>query len=149
VADAVWDEALAGHAGAGTAGKALADVLVDTAEIGTAGAGLTNINLPDQTMNITGNITGNLSGSVGSVTTVSDKTGYALAADGLDAISTTAPAGAASNFREMMVQTWRRFFKKATMTSSELKTWDDAGTSVVTTQALSDDGTTQTQGAAS
>jgi hypothetical protein len=37
-------------------------------QIGTAGAGLTNINLPDQTMNITGDITGNLSGSVGSVT---------------------------------------------------------------------------------
>ena len=36
--------------------------------VGTAGAGLTNINLPDQTMNITGDITGNLSGSVGSVT---------------------------------------------------------------------------------
>jgi hypothetical protein len=33
-------------------------------QVGTAGAGLTNINLPDQTMNITGN----LSGSVGSVT---------------------------------------------------------------------------------
>ena len=30
---------------------------------------------------ITGDITGNLSGSVGSVTTVSDKTGYSLAAD--------------------------------------------------------------------
>lgn len=45
-----------------------ASILTDTAEIGTAGAGLTNINLPDQTMNITGNITGNLSGSVGSVT---------------------------------------------------------------------------------
>lgn len=44
------------------------NILVDTAEIGAAGAGLTNINLPDQTMNITGNITGNLSGSVGSVT---------------------------------------------------------------------------------
>jgi hypothetical protein len=39
-------------------------ILVDTAEIGVAGAGLTAINLPDQTMNITGN----LSGSVGSVT---------------------------------------------------------------------------------
>ena len=39
-----------------------------TVEIGTAGAGLTNINLPNQTMDITGNITGNLSGSVGSVT---------------------------------------------------------------------------------
>lgn len=36
--------------------------------IGAAGAGLTAINLPDQTMNITGDITGNLSGSVGSVT---------------------------------------------------------------------------------
>ncbi len=45
-----------------------ADILIDTAEIGTAGAGLTNINLPNQTMDITGDITGNLSGSVGSNT---------------------------------------------------------------------------------
>lgn len=37
-------------------------------QIGTAGDGLTNINLPNQTMDIVGNITGNLSGSVGSVT---------------------------------------------------------------------------------
>lgn len=44
------------------------DILVDTAEIGAAGAGLTNINLPNQTMDIVGSITGNLSGSVGSVT---------------------------------------------------------------------------------
>lgn len=45
-----------------------AAILVDTTEIGVAGAGLTNINLPNQTMDIVGNITGNLSGSVGSVT---------------------------------------------------------------------------------
>lgn len=38
------------------------------ARIGLAGAGLTNINLPNQTMDIVGSITGNLSGSVGSVT---------------------------------------------------------------------------------
>ncbi len=44
------------------------DILTDTAEIGTAGAGLSNINLPNQTMDITGDITGDLSGSVGSVT---------------------------------------------------------------------------------
>jgi len=43
-------------------------ILIDTAEIGAAGAGLTAINLPNQSMDITGNITGNLSGSVGSVT---------------------------------------------------------------------------------
>jgi len=45
-----------------------AAILIDTAEIGAAGAGLTAIDLPNQTMDITGNITGNLSGSVGSVT---------------------------------------------------------------------------------
>lgn len=37
-------------------------------EAGGTGDHLTAINLPDQTMNITGDITGNLSGSVGSVT---------------------------------------------------------------------------------
>ena len=71
VADAVWDEAQADHATAGTFGEVATEtaaILVDTAEIGVAGAGLTAINLPNQTMDITGNITGNLSGSVGSVT---------------------------------------------------------------------------------
>jgi hypothetical protein len=41
IADAVWDEATAGHVTAGSFGKAAADILVDTAEIGAAGAGLT------------------------------------------------------------------------------------------------------------
>lgn len=68
----------------GTSGLAkiatdVAAILVDTAEIGAAGAGLTNINLPDQTMNIVGNITGNLSGSVGSVTGHTPQTGDAYA----------------------------------------------------------------------
>lgn len=93
-------------------------ILVDTAEIGAAGAGLTAINLPDQTMNITGDITGNLSGSVGSVTgavgsvtgnvggnvvgsvasvtapvtvgTNNDKTGYRLSSTGVDDVLRTA-----------------------------------------------------------
>lgn len=43
IADAVLDEALAGHATAGTLGKAISDVLADTAEIGAAGAGLTAV----------------------------------------------------------------------------------------------------------
>lgn len=73
-------------------------ILLDTAEIGTAGAGLTNINLPNQTMDIVGSITGNLSGSVGSVTnpvtvgTNSDKTGYALTS-AYDPAKTAAQAG--------------------------------------------------------
>jgi hypothetical protein len=88
IADAVWDEAATGHTDAGKAGEQLWTdldaVLVDTAEIGAAGAGLTAINLPDQTMNITGN----LSGSVGSVTgAVGSVTG--LTAADVGAIKTT------------------------------------------------------------
>ena len=44
IADAVWDEAQSGHVGAGTFGEIateVAAILVDTAEIGAAGAGLT------------------------------------------------------------------------------------------------------------
>ena len=56
-----------------TAGSFTFDQTTDSLEavrdnVGTAGAGLTAIDLPDQTFNLTGNITGNLSGSVGSVT---------------------------------------------------------------------------------
>jgi hypothetical protein len=80
-------------------------ILEDTNEIGTAGAGLTNINLPNQTMDITGNLAGNVSGSVGSVAgavgsvignvggnvvgtvaSVVTRTGYELAADGLNLV---------------------------------------------------------------
>jgi hypothetical protein len=92
------------------------------------------------------------SGVVTSLTTW-DKSGYALSATGLDAISTTAPTGAASNFREMLVQLWRRWFKKAVEHSTgvgaaTIKTYADNDTSVITTQVVSDDGTDQTQGKA-
>lgn len=98
IADAVWDEPTAGHVTAGTTGVALTDVLTDTAEIGTAGAGLTNINLPDQMMNITGNLSGSVgsvTGAVGSVSaavtvgTNNDKTDYTLSAAGIASVLTT------------------------------------------------------------
>ena len=92
IAAAVWDLDATGHQTQGTFGQAIGDPAADTGtiykavvtdatgatvgvdvvdlktQIGVAGAGLTAINLPDQTMNITGDITGSLSGSVGSVT---------------------------------------------------------------------------------
>jgi len=88
IADAVWDEAAAGHTDAGKAGQQLWTdidaVLVDTdslvTTVGAAGAGLTAINLPNQTMDITGN----LSGSVGSVN------GGVTLADGVEHGGTTA-----------------------------------------------------------
>jgi len=45
-----------------------ADINTLITQVGTAGNGLTSINLPNQTMDIVGDVTGNLSGSVGSVT---------------------------------------------------------------------------------
>ena len=78
IADQVWDENVASHGTTDTTGQILADsasmafvasqVGAIGSLIGIGGSGLTNINLPNQTMDIVGNITGNLSGSVGSVT---------------------------------------------------------------------------------
>jgi len=93
--------------GAPAGASVSADIAViegQTDDIGVAGAGLTAINLPNQTMDIVGNITGNLSGSVGSVTAqVTANTtaisGDTTAADNLEAmydgtgyIDDTAPA---------------------------------------------------------
>jgi len=55
----------------------------------------------------------------------------------------------AATLDEMIYQVWRRFFKKVTLTSTQLKTLKDDGSTVVTTQTVSDDQTTETQGAAS
>ena len=74
------------------------DTVVDAlaTTIGTAGDGLTAINLPNQTMDIVGNITGNISGSVGSLTGHTNQTGdtYALAngSTGFAAIDTVVDA---------------------------------------------------------
>jgi hypothetical protein len=77
------------------------------------------------------------------------KTGYSLSSTGLDSVAITAPSGVASNFREMLVSLWRRAFKKSTLTATQLKTYADDGSTVLTTQAVSNDGTTQTAGTAS
>lgn len=115
IVNGVWDVDATGHQTQGTFGQAIGDpaadtntifkavvsdatgatvgvdaaaILVDTTEIGVAGAGLTAIDLPNQTMDITGNITGNLSGSVGSVTGAvgSVTAGVTLAASAVQAI---------------------------------------------------------------
>jgi len=84
---------------------------------------------------------------IGDTKRVSD--GLTLAATGLDAITVTDPGTVATTWPGMVVQVWRRWFKKTTMTATALKTYADAGVVVDTTQTISDDGTTQTQGAAS
>lgn len=57
--------------------------------------------------------------------------------------------GVETTLEGMIKQIWRRFFKKATQTATQLKTYKNDGSTIVTTQTLSDDDTTQEQGAAS
>ena len=76
------------------------------------------------------------------------KTGYKLASDGLDSIAVTAPSTVATTFPGMVVQLWRRMFKKTVLNSNTGKiiTYADDGTTAVTTQDATDSGGVQTQG---
>ncbi len=72
-----------------------------------------------------------------------------LSSDGLDTVSTTEPNGLASNFREMIVQLYRRFFGKTEFSTTQLKTYKADGATVSTTQTVSETSLLQTQGEAS
>jgi hypothetical protein len=60
----------------------------------------------------------------------------------LDSVSIVEPSGVASNFREMAIQLWIRFFNKVDKTSTEIKTYDASG-NVITTQTYTESGDTE------
>jgi hypothetical protein len=115
----------------------------------TSGTGMNQLSVSGGNIaGVVGNIGGNVDGSVGSVlggvtvATNSDKTGYILGSTGLNSIDITAPTGQATNFTQMMVALWRRYFKKSVKNQTNLTiiTYADDGTTVITTQDYSDDG---------
>lgn len=59
-----------------------------------------------------------------------------------------ATSGPAGGVLGRLDQVWRYFFSKATLSGGELKVYAEDGTSVLTTQQVEDDGTSQTRGAA-
>jgi hypothetical protein len=138
-----------------------AAILADTDVIGAAGAGLTEaggtgdhltaINLPNQTMDITGNITGNLSGSVGSVTgAVGSVTGDVggLAAGAIADVWTTALTeayaadGAAFTGAQALFMVWAFLAEKAIVTTTLTANQLDGVTPAMTFTL--DDGTNPT-----
>ncbi len=124
-----------------TAGAVASQVRTElTTELGRIDAAITTRTKPADTQ-----------AAVTTVGSVTEKTGYKLASDGLDSVSTTAPTGAIGtwNFRERVLMLFRWFFGKSTLTSTQLKTYAADGTTVKSTQTVSDDGTTQTKGEAS
>jgi hypothetical protein len=152
-----------------------------TTTVGVAGAGLTEaggtgdhltaINLPDQTMNITGDITGSLSGSVGSVTgAVGSVTGNVggnvtgsvgslatqakadVNAEVVDALSTDTyaePAAVPAATATLAAKVgWLAALarNKVTQTATTQTLRNDADSADVATSTVSDDGTTYTRG---
>lgn len=86
-------------------------------------------------------------GPVASVTapvtvgSIPDKTGFVLAPTGLDQIAITPPTGPATKFPQMLIQVWRRFFRRVRkdMATTTIRTYADNGTTVLTTQQFTDD----------
>lgn len=72
-----------------------------------------------------------------------------LSSDGLDSVSITEPSGVASNFREMIVQLWRRLFGKTTFSRTQILHYKADETTVATTQVISETSRLATQGEAS
>ena len=73
-----------------------------------------------------------------------------LASTGLDAVSVTMPSGPATTFREMLVLLYERYFGKSEISAAGgIKVYATDNATVITTQTVSDNGTTQTIGAAS
>lgn len=158
----------AGGLDADAQAASVAAIETDTAEIGAAGAGLTEaggtgdhltaINLPNQTMDITGNITGNLSGSVGSVTgnvggTVAELGTQAKAdvkAEIVSALATDTyaePTGvppATDTLAGKLGRLAMMARNQVTVTASKKTFFDDAG-NAEWEKDLSDDGTTYTE----
>ena len=79
--------------------------------------------------------------------TVSDKTGFKLASDGLDQISAAEPTGKPTTFAGWVMWLVQRF-RRSKLTEDTLTVEKEDGTAV-TTQTVSDDGTTQQMGAPS
>ncbi len=92
--------------------------------------------------------------SVGAVTLANNAITTAAIQDGAitDAkITVPAVSGVATGVLSMLVQLWRRFFRKVDKDSAggTIKTYANDGTSVLTTQTITSVGTTDTQGPAS
>jgi len=125
IADQVWDEATSGHVGAGSFGA-------------QAKTSLDAIKAVTDLFSFTGN----------DVKATLDSETVVLSAGGLDNIPVSDPGGVADEWDEMLVQVWRRFFKKVDRNATQIRTYDDSGNTVRTTQTVTDDGTTTIVGAA-
>ena len=132
IADAVWDEAQADHVAAGSFGETateIASILVDTAEIGTAGAGLTDL--------------GGMSTAMKAE--VNTEAGDVINTDTYTEIAAGAPSDTPT-LSAMIRELYFAYKNKKTVTSSTLTLRNSADSATLHTATLGDDGTTFTKG---
>jgi hypothetical protein len=170
LAGAIWNSLTSGMTTTGSVGKKLANwvlgsdskVLLSTdAQTGVTIPTVTTVTtMPTAAQNATavwtdvtaGDFTA--SGSAGSILVSSlTSTGAILAASGLDAISTTEPSGSVNgwNFRQRLLALFAKAFNKNTVPDSGNGNWivyQRDGSTIMASQEIADNGTTQTQGAA-
>ena len=182
IANAVWDTDCTARQTQGTFGQAIGDPGADTntifkavvtdatgatvgvdvvdlkTQIGVAGAGLTAIDLPDQTMNITGNlsgsvgsVTGNVGGNVtGSVGSLAAQAKTDVNAEVVDALATDTyaePIGvpaATDDLATKIGYVYMALRNRVDVTSTKKTFYDDGG-AAEWEKDLSDDGTTYSE----
>lgn len=133
IADAVWDEATAGHVGAGSTGAALLD-LPTNAELATALA------VADDAVLAAIAALNNLSAAQVNAEVVD-----ALATDTYAEPGQGAPS-ATTTLALKIAYMYKFARNKVTQTATELSVYDDAGTTVDQKSTVSDDATTYTRG---
>lgn len=169
IADGVFDEAMAGHVAAGSAGKALADILEDTGTTLQAEVDGIQTDTEDIQTKIGAPAGASLAADIAAIEAQTDDIGAAGA--GLSAVPWNAAwdaevqsevddaLGAAiteptaiSDTKSVKFFLWSifsRFFHKNTQTATEQKTFKADGSTALATRTVSDDSTTQTLGAGS
>lgn len=144
IADAVWDEALAGHTTAGTTGKALSDAGAagdpwSTAVPGAYGTGTAGYILGT-----------NLDATVSSRSTLTAAAVNTEVVDALNVDTYTEPGsgapGATISLAQKIGYLYKAFRNKVTQTSTEYSLYADDESTVHQKATVSDDGTTFTRG---
>ena len=159
ISDAVWDEALSGHATAGTAGKALSDAStatgLDAAGVRSA-VGLASANLDTQLADLPTNaeLASALAAAddavLAAIAALNNLSAAQVNAEVVDALNvdtygepTGAPAATASLVSKIG-RNYQALRNKLTVTASAKALFDDAG-NALWSKSLTDDGTTYTE----
>lgn len=150
IADAVWDEARAGHVGAGSFGEGVASVQGAVTGAVASVTGNVGGNVTGTVASVVGNVGGNVTGSIGSLGATAKSDVNAEVLDVLNVDTFAEPGQEAPGATVSLVKKIGYLYKflrnKKTQTSTTLSIYADDATTVDQKSTVADDGSTFTQG---